>query len=178
MEFTADWFSRHIPVWTRCVGSRAGQPLRALEVGSYEGRSAVWFLQHLLTHPESQLTCVDRWDDGEVLRRFRSNIAETGCRERVVERAGNSEVVLRSVSGSFDLIYIDGSHEARDVLTDAALCWPLLHPGGVLIFDDYGWDGPVEFPPRQAIDVFLQLWMTQMEVLHKGYQVIIRRRGD
>ena len=176
MEFTADWFSRHTTVWSRLLGPLTGQPLQALEVGSYEGRSAVWLLQNILTHSESQLTCVDMWDSAEVQRRFRSNIVETGRGERVVECVGESQVALRSVPGTFDLIYIDGSHEARDILVDAALCWSLLKPGGLLLFDDYGWDGPVEFPPRNAIDVFLQLWMTQIEVWHKGYQVIVRRR--
>ena len=176
MQFTADWFSRHLPVWSRFVSPLAGLPLRTLEVGSYEGRSAVWMLENVLTHPESQLTCLDRWGDPQVQQRFRSNIAETGRGGQVVECMGDSEVALRTVAGPFDLIYIDGSHEARDVLTDAALCWSLLQPGGLLLFDDYGWDGAVEFPPRHAIDVFLQLWMTQIEVMHKGYQVIVRRR--
>ncbi len=176
MEFTADWFSSHTSLWTRWLGPWTGQPLRALEVGSFEGRSAVWLLQNILTHPQSQLTCVDRWEDPEVQRRFRSNIAEAGRRESVVESVGDSSVALRRVPGPFQLIYIDGSHEARDVLVDAALCWSQLQPGGILIFDDYGWNGAVEFPPRRAIDLFLQLWMTQIEVLHKGYQVFIRRR--
>ena len=39
----------------------------------------------------------------------------------------------------FDLIYIDGSHTAADVLTDAVLAFQLLRVGGVMIFDDYLW---------------------------------------
>jgi len=178
MEFSTDWFSRHIPVWTRFLGPLAGRALRSLEVGSYDGRSAVWLLQNVLTHPDSELSCVDTWDDGEVRRRFRSNMAETGRRSQVVECVGDSATALKAVQGVFDFIYIDGNHEARCVLMDAALCWTLLKPGGILVFDDYGWNGPVEFPPQHAIDVFLQLWMTQIEVLHKGYQVFVRRRSE
>ncbi len=59
MKFTADWFSSHIPHWERLLRPLAGQPIQALEIGSYEGRSAVWLLQEILTHPESRLTCVD-----------------------------------------------------------------------------------------------------------------------
>jgi len=176
MDYTSDWFSHYIPVWARFVGPLAGRPLQALEVGSYEGRSAVWLLENLLTHPDSRLNCVDLWECAEVQKRFRSNIAETGRSSQVIESVGDSATALRSIPGAFDLIYIDGSHEARFVLTDAALCWTMLKPGGILIFDDYGWSGPVEFTPRYAIDTFLQLWMTQIEVLHKGYQVIVRRR--
>jgi hypothetical protein len=34
-------------------------PTKALEVGSFEGRSALWMLENLLTHPDSTLTVVD-----------------------------------------------------------------------------------------------------------------------
>lgn len=33
------------------------------------------------------------------------------------------------------VVYIDGSHAAKDVIADAVLAWALLRPGGVLIFD-------------------------------------------
>jgi hypothetical protein len=33
------------------------------------------------------------------------------------------------------VIYIDGSHEPMDVLTDAVMSWPLLRSNGILIFD-------------------------------------------
>ncbi len=177
MEFTSDWFSRHVPLWMRYLGGLQGRPLRVLEVGSYEGRSAVWVLQNLLRHPESQLHCVDMWDNSEVQRRFRNNVVETGRGSQVLEYRGESSTVLRTVSGEFDVIYIDGDHEARSVLTDVVLCWGLLKPGGMLVFDDYGWNGLVEFAPRMAIDAFLQLWMTQIEVIHLGYQVFVRRRA-
>ena len=66
MKFTADGFSSHIPNWERWLRPLAGQPTQVLEIGSYEGRSAVWLLQEILTHPESRLTCVDIWDQEAV----------------------------------------------------------------------------------------------------------------
>lgn len=176
MKFTADWFSSHIPNWERLLRPLAGQPIQALEIGSYEGRSAVWLLQEILTHPESRLTCVDIWDQEAVQSRFRANVQETGRGQQVIECQGDSVRALRPLTGPFDFIYIDGSHEARDVLTDIAYAWPMLREGGLLALDDYKWVGDVEFPPQSAIDPFLQLWMTQIKVLHKGRQVIVRRR--
>ena len=176
MEFTADWFSSHIPNWERLLRPWAGQPIQALEVGSYEGRSAVWLLQEILTHPEARLTCVDRWEWSDIQRRFRANIQETGRSQQVIECVGNSAQALRSLTGPYDFIYVDGSHEARDIVTDIALAWPMLRVGGLLALDDYNWNGDVDFPPRFAIDMFLQLWMTQMEVVHKRWQVFVKRR--
>lgn len=34
--------------------------------------------------------------------------------------------------GTFDVAYVDGSHHARDVMSDGILCWELLRRGGVM----------------------------------------------
>ena len=33
------------------------------------------------------------------------------------------------------VVYIDGSHDASDVLTDAVMAWKLLAQGGIMILD-------------------------------------------
>lgn len=38
---------------------------------------------------------------------------------------------------NYDILYVDGSHLAADVLTDAILGWGLVKVGGIIIFDDY-----------------------------------------
>ena len=42
-EFTADWFSGNVPVWSALI--EQVRPVRILEIGSYEGRSAVFAIQ-------------------------------------------------------------------------------------------------------------------------------------
>jgi predicted O-methyltransferase YrrM len=72
--------------------------------------------------------------------------------------------------GYFDLIYIDGSHQAPDVLTDAVMSFQLLKVGGVMIFDDYLWtmDKPgfqdVLKMPKPAIDAFLNIFQRKMSI--------------
>lgn len=34
----------------------------AVQIGSFEGGSALWFAEHLLKHPESSMVCVDTWE--------------------------------------------------------------------------------------------------------------------
>jgi hypothetical protein len=77
----------------------------------------------------------------------------------------------------FDAAYLDGSHIAADVLEDAVLTWRLLKPGGVLIFDDYRWDLYRDSvrSPGPGIDAFLAGFAGQYDVLHKDYQVILRK---
>jgi predicted O-methyltransferase YrrM len=39
-----------------------------------------------------------------------------------------------------DLIYIDGSHDEKDVYDDLSVYWDLLSPGGVVFGDDWPWE--------------------------------------
>lgn len=182
-----DWFSRRLPVWLDVLApllARAERdPLRCLEVGSYEGRSAMWMLDRLIQHPDAALTCVDLCEDPERAARLEMNLriasAET---ERVRLFRGPSRVALPALmhaGDTFDLAYIDGSHEAPDVLFDAVLSFEMLVPGGILIFDDYLWspgnlDGGVH-APQLAIDAFTGVNAERLRVLHRGAQVIAEK---
>jgi len=80
-------------------------------------------------------------------------------------------------AATFDIIYIDGSHLAPDVLFDAVFAWPRLAPSGILIFDDYGWrpDLPPAERPQPSIDRFMELFGDEFEVIDIGFQVLLRR---
>jgi hypothetical protein len=75
------------------------------------------------------------------------------------------------------LIYIDGSHQAVDVLSDAVLSFPLLAIGGYMVFDDYEWRSraPSHARPQIAIDAFLAVYSEELEMIHRGYQIIVAR---
>ena len=95
----------------------------------------------------------------------------------LVNRGPDSAAVLRRLPPGFDVASVDGSHVARDVLTDAVLTWPLLKSGGLLIFDDYGWNHPDRLQqPRPAIDAFVDLFAPELELIHMEYRVIVRKK--
>ncbi len=52
----------------------------------------------------------------------------------------------------FDVVYVDASHMAGDVLSDAVLAWKLLAPGGIMIFDDYAWSS-LRYPGAPDLQV-------------------------
>ena len=65
-NFTGDWFSHNIVTWQRVLASKnwldnSSQAVHVLEVGSWEGRSAVWFLSHVCLNKASTLTAIDCW---------------------------------------------------------------------------------------------------------------------
>jgi Methyltransferase domain len=182
-EFTSDWVSYNVRHWEEVLSSMKDKPnIQALEVGSFEGRSALWFLENVLTGPGSTITCVDIFGTPVVEARFNRNIAASGVSNKVTKLKARSDEALKQFKpGSFDFIYIDGSHVAKDVLVDAVLGWELLKPGGVLIFDDYEWDGygsrvGQHKKPKLAINALLAVYGPYLEVLHKKYQLSLRKK--
>jgi SAM-dependent methyltransferase len=185
-EFTSDWFTANIPVWEIVMKPYRGRPgVKYLEIGAYEGRSVIWLLENILTDPTSQVTAVDVFD-GDYEVRYRRNVKTTGAADRVTTIKGPSQVEVRKLPlESFDIVYIDGSHATADVLEDAVLCWRLLKPGGLLIFDDYHWIGALAARhqgdattdlPKPAIDAFARCFAGKFETVHNGYQLILRKR--
>jgi predicted O-methyltransferase YrrM len=182
-DFTTDWTSAHFGAWSQVLSPFRRGGLRVLEIGSFEGRSAIFWLEYL---PDSRVTCVDKFfgttrHNQDIEARFDRNLALYGERVRKISRR-SAEVLplLRSDGEVFDLIYIDGSHWRDDVMVDCLLSWRLLAPGGVMIFDDYQLDLHKEAAerPKDAIDAFLSWHATEIEELARGYQIIIRRRPD
>ena len=182
-SFTQDFVSERVGNWSEHLAALVGKPeIHCLEIGSYEGRSSVWFLEQVLTHPTATLTCVDpRGPETPDGLRFAHNIAVTGVADKVTTINGRSEDLLSVAPIAemrFDFAYIDGGHEAPHVLFDAVFTWPLLKPDAILIFDDYLWkpELPVGQRPKIAIDKFLDDYAGQYDMLENGYQVVIRKR--
>jgi predicted O-methyltransferase YrrM len=185
-QFTHDWVSDNAPVWTKHLQQFKGKPnIHALEIGTFKGRAAIWFLDNILHHPTSSITCIDLFRDyigGAFEHRFDHNIKVSGFSGRVKKIKGSSHTVLRNLKfNTYDFVYIDGSHVAKDVLMDAILSWDLLKVGGIIIFDDYRWHEH-EYGrwrrPQIAIDAFLHVFKPYVEVLHKDYQVIVQKKQD
>lgn len=144
-QFQENWFEHNVPQWREWLGSFAGKPgVRALEIGSFEGRSTRWLCGNILTADDARIDCVDFFAAdpvyGDYHARFRQNTA--AYRDKIREYAGPSFDMLRQVEGPYDIVYVDGWHSAFGALADGVMTWPLLKVGGVMIFDDYLWLPP------------------------------------
>ena len=63
------------------------------------------------------------------------------------------------------------------MLLDAMLNWRLLRPGGCMLLDDYLWQfgkDPLE-RPQLAIDLLLEAKLEGMELVYRGYQVLVTK---
>ena len=190
MAFTTDWVTQFILSWTEHVlPVLAGKPrVKWLEVGSYEGRSALWTLDNLLQGAGSEITCVDMWEEAWMTKspievNFDENVRG---RTNLRKLRGRSEDILPVLPWSyFHGVYVDGSHEEDDVYRDARLCLPLLKPGAFMIFDDYEegiekpWvatQEPRQFGVHAAVGRLLKELGKEIVVLHRDWQLIARLR--
>ena len=189
-DFTTDWTSHNFSVWAALLAARRDDALEVLEIDSWEGRSAIVFLNYL---PRCRITCVDtfagsadhdfnpEWATavGDCERRFDANLAEFSARVEKIKAPSSCALSRLAIARRrFDLVYIDGSHHSADVYADAALCWPLLVEDAIVIFDDYEWTlaSAEEERPKLGIDAFLATQAGQYTELHRGYQLIVRKR--
>jgi cephalosporin hydroxylase len=185
-----DWFSRHEVLWEPIIALL--KPKRILEIGSYEGRSTCFMIKECAKHNPVEIHCIDTWQGGEehagqdfrvIEERFNNNIQSTInkiydnkvtiYKYKGLSLVGLCELILTTKTPDqfFDLIYIDGSHQAADVLSDAVLSFRLLKLGGVLIFDDYRvrWTSEIDRElclynyPRIAIDAFWDVHKNKLQ---------------
>ena len=184
-QYTTDWLTAFLPQWDEhlfhlpSLGSNA----IALEVGTYEGRSAC----HLMyAYPGLQLDVVDYFVDpyNEGFEaRFDHNMAEYAGRFRKIK--GKSEDILPQLlnDGSrYDFIYIDGDHSYEATKPALETCWQMLNPDGVLFLDDYNdhlRKNPFKFGVDSAVnEFFLSLPREEFRVLsnvHLDYQFYVRK---
>lgn len=183
--FSNDWFDYNVELWENMLGHRRQHANSILEIGSYEGASTTWLLDELSSHADSTVIAIDAFDDTNpaIERRFHDNVSLSNnvCKLRVIKDL--SSRALRNMENEyelfFSLVYVDGSHRARDVIDDAVLSWPMLKVGGIMIFDDYRWHKyRDEFDnPKIAIDAFLGCYASELNILHKDYQVIVQKQA-
>ena len=204
-QFSNDWFNDALKsVWRELLAQLA--PSTVLEIGSFEGASTCFLIQQIATSRPLELHCIDTWQGGrehqpgspaavdmkQVEGRFQANV-NTAVRSsrypvRVeVHRARSAEALPKLLcdqgAGRFDLVYVDGSHQAADVLWDAVLALKLLRVGGVIVFDDYLWSGDPQndllMAPKIAIDAFTTVYASKVRILSAPlYQLYVVKTAD
>lgn len=94
----------------------------------------------------------------------------------VTKCKGTSDIELAKLladgrAGTFDFMYVDGSHQVPDVMLDALLAFKLCKVGGCIAFDDYLWAedlpqgrDPIRCP-KIAIDAFTNIYFRKVRLL-------------
>jgi len=174
--------------WISILKEYAKHEINILEIGVYKGVSSVWFLDNLMKNKNSRLYLCDTWtgsveynnDFNKVFEIFSKNIEKAPHNDQIIiNKKRSDEALMQYIKENinFDIIFIDASHDSRDVMLDAMLSWKVLKLNGILIFDDYLWNKmPNDYEcPKLAIDNFVKMYRDNIKILKVGYQVIIKK---
>ena len=199
-EFTNNWFETSAKaIWSQIFNQT--KPKKILEIGSYEGASTCFLIETLsLYHDSFEIYAIDTWDGGVehkdmkvnmklVEERFHKNtsLAIKNSSKKIElktfkDKSINalSKLITNQKSNYFDFIYIDGSHMASDVLSDAILSFELLKINGIIGFDDYLWKLPnsnnLLTNPKIAIDSFTNIFALRSAIFRTpNHQVYIKK---
>ena len=190
-EFTTNWFELNgKKVWDLFLPKL--NPSKVLEIGSYEGESTCYLINYLSKKENTELYCIDNWtgaieqinrniDMKEVENRFDNNVKKAMMDKpnkiKFVKLKGNSDFYLSKLltqnkSNYFDFIYVDGSHQAQDVLFDALMAFKLIRKNGIIAFDDYLWfernlpqGKDLNRCPKPAIDAFTSIFYNKVDII-------------
>jgi predicted O-methyltransferase YrrM len=179
------WYLDQITQWQYWLASK--DPVRALEIGAFDGVSANLMLDLLFPHPDSTVHCIDPYLADPTTPQVSVETKDVFLRNCITGKHENSiqlyegrslEVLAWMINEpdhfeSYDFIYVDGSHLAPFVLQDAVLAWNLLKRGGIMIFDDYGlkYDSLGVSPPKEAIDAFLKVYGKYVHIFESAYRL-------
>ena len=196
-KFTEDWFSADDLV--QFLPLKTQKEIHFLEIGSFEGKSTVWFLENILLNEKSTITCIDpwttysqnnnsfdsynkvdsEWNFTDNKNTFLHNIYLSGFKNKVIIEQGFSNEILPKFildKKKYDIIFIDGNHTSPFVITDGIMSWYLLKEGGLMIFDDYLWGYPNStLSPKLAVDSFINCFRDYIEVIWSEYRLVIKK---
>jgi len=179
--YTTDWSPQVCNTWPTHVLPHLNrqEPIRWLEIGSFEGRSALWTVDHVFVNPASTIVCIDIWDAWHIEGKVRDFNYESTFDHNtrgvpgIVKLKGKSSQILPALQPKyFHGCYIDGSHEEEEVLSDARMVLPLLRSGAVMVFDDYA--RPESDGVKRAVDRWMVEVGSRVEKIHLGYQAVFK----
>ena len=165
-------------------------PLVSIEIGVFEGESTFNITSLLIQRDTSyKHYAIDPFTASENLTQDVVDAAKLKFKEYMLEfpqveliEKNSFDVLLELYQRGIkaDFIYVDGSHFAKDVLSDAVLGFELLNIGGVMLFDDavsWRYGEQIQDSPKIAIDSFIQCNWNRLTVLEmpNGYQTAIKR---
>ncbi|MEM8596603.1 MAG: class I SAM-dependent methyltransferase [Pseudomonadota bacterium] len=185
LSLSRNWIGTHGTHWKRVldrVGLHEEGDWRILEIGSFEGRSAVHFLR---TFPRAHLTCVDPWQPyagipdytAQHEARFDANTAPYADRLRKFKGASQRFFVEEAREEIYDIVYVDGDHSVNGAMVDMIGATSRLKDGGVLLLDDYFLLEKKEGtrPTAAAVNAFIRMHGPEIKILFVGYTVILQK---
>jgi FkbM family methyltransferase len=150
-----------------------------LELGCYEGLTTKYMAENMLNEGGRVIAVdplMDVYIKGDTDHPYFKGQYQRFLRNTrgfpIELKRGDSEIELPKLNAlRFDFSYIDGNHWPPHPYNDASWVFAETKVGGYILLDDYTWNDQTQ----GSIDKFLNEFAGSLEIVSKGYQVLIRK---
>jgi len=184
--FTCNWTNAFFETLDIIFQEKPVTKMICLEIGSFEGMGSLKIIDHICSHSESKLYCVDPWDDVyiknderykqfdfEHVGQYSRFIHNTASTDKIIPVRGYSNDIIPTLDIEFDFAYIDGDHSPEQVYKDAVNVLKKMKKGGVIVFDDFLFELN-GLRTKDGIMKFIFENTEALEIIHKSWQIVVR----
>ena len=184
-NFSNKWFLNNFDIFNFFLPKDKSQKFDYLEVGCFEGLSSFYVLSE---YKSVNAFFLDIWDlpnpnsktlsnnFNTVEKAFDKNLSEFNF-TKIKEDSVVSMRRLLKQNKSFDFIYIDGSHNGEDILSDAIEAFKILKVGGLIFFDDFlQHDKNRIVQSYEGIGKFLSLYLDYLVIEYFQNNLVVRKK--
>ena len=184
-SFSNKWFLNNFDIFSFFLPQDKNSKFVYLEVGCFEGLSSFFVLSE---YKAVDATLLDIWDmpnaNSKTLSHNFNSIENTFddnlSRFNFTKIKDDSVVAMRALfkqKKSFDFIYIDGSHNGEDILSDAIEAFKILKKEGLIFFDDFlQHDKNRALQSYEGIEKFLTLYSNYLKIEYFQNNLVVRKK--
>ena len=184
-NFSNKWFLNNFDIFNFFLPKDKNQKFDYLEVGCFEGLSSFFVLSE---YKAVNAILLDIWDMpnpnsktlshnfNSIEKAFDNNLSGFNF----TKIKDDSVVAMRKLfkqNKSFDFIYIDGSHNGEDILSDAIEAFKILKKEGLIFFDDFlQHDKNRALQSYEGIEKFLTLYSNYLKIEYFQNNLVVRKK--
>jgi len=202
ITYTEDHFSNNITTWEKHLlpllekekEDGKGSSPRVLILGAGEGLSSVWLARKAFggspSSKDASIWAVDTPSTSSSIaastaQLLEKNVKHFGKTIKVVRADSTVEAIGKvrgdfeseKKDGAFSAVYVDVDHSSKSYLEAGVLAYPLLKPGGLLLFNNYTHDHLHTFScPRPGIDAFAGCYSHLVKIVDRGWELVLMKR--
>jgi len=184
-NFSQKWFLNNFEIFTFFLPKDKSLKFDYLEVGCYEGLSSFYVLSE---YKSVNAFFLDIWDMpnpnsktlshnfGLIEKAFDQNLSGFNFKKIKNDSVISMRKLLKD-NVHFDFIYIDGSHNGEDILSDAIEAFKILKVNGLMFFDDFlQHDDNRILQSYVGIDKFLSLYSDYLKIEYFQNNLVVRKK--
>ena len=186
-NFSNKWFLNNFDIFNFFLPKEKNSKFDYLEVGCFEGLSSFFVLSE---YKAVNAILLDIWDMpnpnsktlshnfNSIEKAFDNNLSGFNF----TKIKDDSVVTMRKLfkqNKSFDFIYIDGSHNGEDILSDAIEAFKILKKEGLIFFDDFlQYDKNRALQSYDGIEKFLNLYSNYLKIEYFQNNLVVRKKYE